>query len=475
MYYRKVKTDEKLRKFIDVNTGKPVPSLGYWSTMLMIIVRYFHEPTIVGLLRMSKKYGPVYAMYGVEPTVVFTRPDDVKTILKKIDDFPKRQFPKGSFLHVEPILGSESVANVNGSVWHNQRLLLNKAFFNNAIFFEPMKKKVDICISRWKQNPKNVPIGHDFQKMTLDVLASCIFGVEFDTLNGQISEPLAAYNYSMDRVFNPLRFIFPLFNKMSFLETNKKMFQQLKIFDEYCWSMINDAKKKVQEKKNSNDSSDNGFHSVIELMTENGLSEAEIRDNVSLFFLAGHETTALTLSWLVSLLVRYPEVQEKARKEVFEKVPNETSYEILKELPYLDGLIKETLRIHPPLLQAGNRIVPKDTTLGSVRIPAGFGVGLDFVSMAFDKTIWGDNPEIPKPERWFQATKDQRNAWMPFAIGPRVCIGMNFSLIEQKIFLIELLKTFKDIKLSPTGSVETQLGRFLYTPNFDKLLVDFSK
>jgi len=211
-------------------------------------------------------------------------------------------------------------------------------------------------------------------------------------------------------------------------------------------------------------------------MTENGISEEEIRDNVSLFFLAGHETTALTLAWIVSILVRFPEVQEKARKEVLEKVPSDISQETFKDLPYLDGLIKETLRLHPPLLQLGNRIVHKDTIVGSVKIPAGYSVGLDFVTMAYDEKIWGD-PQIPRPERWFpeNITKEQRNAWMPFSIGPRICIGMSFSLFEQKIFLIELLRTFKDMKLAPNGSVETQRGRFLYTPDFDKLIVDFSK
>jgi len=210
-------------------------------------------------------------------------------------------------------------------------------------------------------------------------------------------------------------------------------------------------------------------------MYENGVPEETIRDNVSVFFLAGHETTSTALSWILTILVKYPEVQEKARKEVFERIPGEVTYDSLKELPYIDGLIKEGLRIYPPAPAIGGRYAANDSVVGTVRIPAGTYIELNLISMAHDPKIWND-PEVVRPERWYNEnlTKEQRSAWMPFSVGPRICIGMSFSLFEQKIFLINLLKKFKHIKLAPTGEIKYRKGGF-NAPDTDKFIVQFIK
>jgi len=214
--------------------------------------------------------------------------------------------------------------------------------------------------------------------------------------------------------------------------------------------------------------------SIIELMYENNVPEDVIRDNVSLFFLAGHETTSSSLSWIVATIASNQEVQDKARKEVFEKIPNELTYENVKELPYIEGLIKEILRLYPGVRSLGGRFVPKETILGHVRIPAGAFVSADLVTMHYSKKIWGD-PLVIRPERWFleNLTKDQRNAWMPFSIGPRVCIGMNFSLLEQKIFLVNLLKRFKEIKLAAGAEITHKNTALINSPDTEKLIVNF--
>jgi len=210
-------------------------------------------------------------------------------------------------------------------------------------------------------------------------------------------------------------------------------------------------------------------------MYENNVSEEIIRDNVSLFFLAGHETTSSSLSWIVAKIATLPEVQEKARKEVFEKIPQELTFENLKELPYIEGLIKEILRLYPGVRSIGGRMVSQDTTLGHVFLPAGTIVQGDLITMSYSPKIWGD-PQVVRPERWYpeNLTKEQRNAWMPFSQGPRVCIGMSFSLIEQKIFLVNLLKRFKEIKLAPKAVIKSKIGGIINCPDTDSLIVQFT-
>jgi cytochrome P450 len=333
-------------------------------------------------------------------------------------------------------------------------------------------------MTKWENKPR-VSVGDDLKKLTLDVLATCIFGLDFDTLNGKLSEPLAAYHYSVNSAFSPLRFMLPWVNKLP-LKWNTEMYRNLSIFDKYIWGIMDQTKKRMQEKKE--DQTENSNHlesqtkSLIELMYESNVPEATIRDNVSTFFIAGHETTANSLAWLISVLVSHPEIQQKARQEVLDKAPNELTYDSLKELNYIDALIKESLRMYPPGTIANGRFAKNDTVIGHVRVPAGTFVDLNHISMAHDPKIWGD-PSVIRPERFFpeNLTKEQRNAWTPFSGGPRICIGMSFSLLEQKIFLVSLLKRFQDIKLDPQGEINPIHGGMQnYSPDMSKLILQLN-
>jgi len=368
---------------------------------------------------------------------------------------------------------------VNNPEWHDQRSLLNKAFVSNSVFFQPICKKVNTCLDKWENQLQKLSVGSDLQKLTLDVLASCIFGLDFDTLNGKFSEPLEAYNYSVETAFNPIRFLFTFVNKLP-LKSNETMFTQLHTFDKYCWQIMDDTKKKMEEKKNQSETINNEKKSVslIELMYENNLADNKIRDNISTFFLAGHETTATSLGWLIGILVSHPDVQQKARQEILDKIPGEVTLDSLKELYYIDGLIKECARFFPPVPSISGRKAVKDSVVGNTHIPAGTPIQLDFITMAHNPKIWGD-PEVVRPERWFQEniTKEQRNAWMPFSGGPRICIGMNMSLLEQKIFLVYFLKRFQQVKLAPTGKITPKIGglSITYSPDGDKLILELEK
>jgi len=376
--------------------------------------------------------------------------------------------------HAKQLIGgSLNIVAVNHEEWHGQRSLLNKAFTSNSLFFQPILKKVNLCVSQWA-NQSSVSC-HDLKKLTIDVLATCIFGLDFDTLSGNYSEPLEAYHYSLDSAFHPLRLFVPLVNKLPG-KRNEEMYRNLSIFDKYIWGIMDQTKKSIQEKKENqtgNSNLEGKTKSLIELMYENTLPEATIRDNVSTFFIAGHETTANSLAWLIAILVSHPEVQQKARQEVLEKASNELTYDSLKELTYLDGLIKEGLRMYSPVPIINGRYAKKDSIIGNIRVPAGTYIDLNHITMANDPKVWGD-PTVVRPERWLpeNLTKEQRNAWTPFSGGPRICIGMNLSLLEQKLFLVSLLKKFKEIKLDPQGEVTPiHEGLLTYSPNLDKLII----
>jgi len=480
--YLELRSLKVYRQIIDMRTGKPIRVAGGYLKSIFNFARSRYDLVLAENARkVGLANGPVYGSYSFGPSIALCDPEDVKTVLKRIDDFPKDVGVfQNNFEHAKEILGSSNIAAVNNPEWHGQRSLLNKAFVSNSIFFQPMCKKIETCLSKWESQQKEVCVGNDLQNLTLDVLASCIFGMDFDSLNGKLAEPIEAYNYSVESAFNPIRYLFSFVNKLP-LKSNEEMYKHLNIFDKYCWQIMDETKKNMEAKKNRNEIDINNNQrdiSLIEMMYESNLPEQTIRDNTSTFFLAGHETTSNSLAWLLSLLVTHPDVQQKARQEILDKIPGEVTFDSLKELPYIDGLIKEGLRMFPPVPLMTSRKVVKDSVIGNVKVPAGTYIDINIIAMANDPKIWGD-PEIVRPERWFteNITKEQRNAWIPFSNGPRICIGFNFSLLEQKIFLVYLLKRFQQVKLAPTGVVTPKIGglSITYSPVMEKIILQLEK
>jgi len=387
-----------------------------------------------------------------QPTVTIADPHLVKEVIKKINEYPKEQLPNGFF---KTLLGGDhSLIRINNPTWHDHRVILNKAFTSNKVFFEPMERKVLQCVARWKGG-EPVSVEVDLQKMTLDVLATCIFGNDFNTLNGDSSEPLAAYNYCKENAFSFLGLIISNYSQLP-LPFNVRWKKEMAKFDAYCHSIIEQAKKSMEVQENTTEENTKS-KSLVALMIEGGMMERYIQGNVRSFFIAGHETTTASLLWVIGLIAKNQDVQAKARKEVLENIKNGFKYETLKDLNYLDWIIHETMRFYPIVPAITQRYAATATTIGNFYIPEKTIIQLDFVSILHDKEIWGD-PENFRPERFDPEilTKEQRSAWIPFSYGPRICIGMNFSLMEQKIFLATILREFSSIKLSENSVIEPE-------------------
>jgi len=133
------------------------------------------------------------------------------------------------------------------------------------------------------------------------------------------------------------------------------------------------------------------------------------------------------------------------------------------------------MRVHPAVSAIGGRQILKEMILGDWKIPEGSVIQLDLTSMLYDPRIWGD-PHVFRPERWSpeNLTKEQRTVWMPFSYGPRICIGMNFSLLEQKIFLSTILREYSKIEFAPGGEMVIDTNT-LNSPSLEKLKIRCTK
>lgn len=187
-----------------------------------------------------------------------------------------------------------------------------------------------------------------------------------------------------------------------------------------------------------------GLLARAESSEDGALDSSEIRDQVLVFLLAGHETTATSLAFALHLLARHPEQQSRARAEAVSILAGRTpeAYD-LDALPYLTQVLKETMRLYPAAPVIGRRAVA-DAVVGGHTIPAGADVVVAPWVTQRHPRYWED-PDCFDPDRFAPGTeKDRpRYAWFPFGGGPRACIGQHFSMLESVLALAMILRDYE--------------------------------
>lgn len=172
------------------------------------------------------------------------------------------------------------------------------------------------------------------------------------------------------------------------------------------------------------------------------MTTEEIRDNLLTFIVAGHETTALTLSWALYLCAFDPAVQDRARAEAHSVLGTRSATaEDVARLPFIRQVIDETLRLYPPAAFL-SRTAQKDDELCGREVRRGDTVILPIYALHRHKKLW-ENPDRFDPDRFAAGHKTDRFAFLPFGDGPRICIGANFAIQEAVIILATLLARFR--------------------------------
>ena len=188
------------------------------------------------------------------------------------------------------------------------------------------------------------------------------------------------------------------------------------------------------------------------------LTDDEIIAQCILFFLAGFETTASTIAHALFEFTKHPEVQEKLYEEVNEKIRDldpkklDKYYEtIVNDIPYLDAVLKETLRMYPVLPRVERRLDADSYELGGVQLKRHDLVEISTVSVHYDEKNY-TNPFKYDPERFMPENKKNLNpyAYVPFGMGPRNCVGMRFAYQEAKICIAALSQKFIFTKSAKT-------------------------
>ncbi|KAL9961256.1 hypothetical protein ACROYT_G030165 [Oculina patagonica] len=197
---------------------------------------------------------------------------------------------------------------------------------------------------------------------------------------------------------------------------------------------------------------------LLEAYDAGDISREGVREEVDTFMFEGHDTTAAGITWALYLLGRHPAIQEQVREEVdsfFEQKPEKLTVDGMKELRYLECVIKESQRLFPSV-PFFSRSTTEDCYLDGYFVPKGTAVGVSTIGLHRNPEVWPAPLEF-NPDRFLPENSQGRHpyAFVPFSAGPRNCIGQRFAILEEKTILAHILHNFNIASTQSFDDVKT--------------------
>ncbi|EJS9944428.1 cytochrome P450 [Campylobacter coli] len=446
----------------------PKPYKNKASTLLTFLLK--RRSWLDGLYERSYKMQTGYVKMPNFDLYVINDTKEVKRMM--VDEV--REFPKSAFLHelLSPLLG-ESIFTTNGEVWKKQRELLRPSFEMTRInkVFNLMSEAVADMMDRFSKYPNHAVIEVDeaMTFITADVIFRTIMSSKLD--EGKGKKILNAFvTFQEQSVHTAMRRMFRFPKWLSYVLGDRKRTKAGDVIRQVLSDIIKPRYDAVSSGKAENFEDILGsLLLVVDADTNKRFSFEEILDQVAMLFLAGHETTASSLTWTLYLLSLYPKEQEKAYEEITQVLQGgaiEISH--LRQFKYLTNIFKESLRLYPPVGFFA-REAKKDTQVRDKLIKKGSGVVIAPWLIHRHEEFW-TNPHGFNPSRFEGEYK--KDAYLPFGVGERICIGQGFAMQEAILILANILKTYK-LELEE-GFVPDVVGR-LTVRSANGMRIKFSK
>jgi cytochrome P450 len=424
----------------------------------------------------AREYGSAYRwrIAGRE-FVTLADPQAVAAVLR---DRPEgfRRTPRLSEIADE--LGFSGLFSANGERWKRQRPMVMASFdpTHTRAYFPTLARVTERLAGRWHgaaARKESIDLQADLMRYTVDVTAGLAFGADINTLE---SDDEIIQNH-LDRIFPALqrRLLAPVsyWHHIKF-KADRELDHHVEALRVAVAGFIAQARERLAADPSRREHPQNLIETMVVERDREGslLDDADVSGNVLTMLLAGEDTTANTLAWLVYLLHRHPEAQATARAEVDRVIgPGgvPARHEQLAELPVLEACANEAMRLKPvaPVILAQ---ALRDTVVADIAIPKGTILMLLMRPGAVDAERFPD-PERFDPQRWLDggtgvpAPTSARRASMPFGAGPRLCPGRYLAMQEIKAALAMLLARFEIVAVdTPDGGEPEERMEFTMFP-----------
>ncbi len=395
------------------------------------------DDAIRRMTALFARHGDIYRFYSPARRAeswVIHHPDDVKRVLVS----NHRNYTKGSGLDRVRILLGNGIMTSEGDLWKRQRYMMQPFFHRRVI--ARFGELVDACnnrfIAKWEAQAARgelVNVTDDMSELTLEIVLQSIFGTDL----ARLAEEMGANPFDIvTRVpARDLRFAyrFRQLTKLVAALIARRRAEKIEHFD--FLGMLMDARDKE---------------------TGSPMSERELIDEVMTLIVAGHETTASGLNWTWYLLSQNPRAEALLHEEIDGNPEKPTpSLVEMESLPYTKNVCDEALRMYPPGWLLSRRTIGPDL-LSGYTVPAGTDVLLCLYLLHRHPRYWKE-PEAFRPERFDAAHEAERPrfAYMPFAAGPRHCIGETLALYEMYVHLYKVARRYR-LTYVPHGPLELE-------------------
>ncbi|GAB3175911.1 cytochrome P450 [Telluribacter humicola] len=391
---------------------------------------------------------------GRDITVLLTA-EDAKHVLQENN----RNYHKSEAYKILAIFLGNGLLNSEGDFWRRQRKLAQPAFYKQrlALMTDMMVHETQVLLAEWKKHDHSQArdITADMLSLTLNIVTKALFSTDVGDRVAGISGALNDIMHYSDNALKsfvniPLKYPTP--GNLRYLNAVKKV-------EGLIYDIINN--RRDESARNPDVRYDDLLDMLLHARDEEtgeGMSDKQVRDEVTTIFMAGHETTANALSWALYVLAQHPKVQKRLREEVIQVVGDEgvPTFESARQLGYTLQVVQEVMRLYPPAWMVGRRTLTPDYIGGYTIKPDSYVLVSPYV-LHRHPNYW-HQPEVFNPDRFApEAIKERPTyAYIPFGGGPRMCIGNNFALLEMQVVLALLVRDFDIQLLYPGQRVESE-------------------
>lgn len=363
-------------------------------------------------------------------------PELVDLVLKtRPDDFPKSNRIREG---LNPLLGN-SVFVTNGEVWKRQRRIIDPAFEGGRLkdTYPAMLAAARSAVARMQEGEAEVE--EAMSHAAADVIFRTLFSIPIENdIAARVFREFRAYQRTQPilniAAFLPLPRWFPRLHRRA-TKASARIIRSL-------IAQLTEGRAAEIAAGTAPDDLATKIMTTADPLTGQRFASAEMVDQVAIFFLAGHETSASALAWALYLLALYPDIQDRVAAEVA-GLPDNPTFSEVSRLKFTRDVFRETLRLYPPVpMMVRENTCPED--FRGRKVTPGAQVVLSPWHQHRHERLWA-NPDGFDPDRWQtpEGRESSRAAYMPFSAGPRVCTGAGFAMVEGPLLLALLIRTFR--------------------------------
>ena len=428
---------------------------GLRTPAIVQVVRWLRRP-IPLLEECAARFGDAFSLRfpGFPPLALFSAPAAIKEIFTADPD--ELRAGEANFI-IAPVVGRSSLLLLDGARHRRERKLLMPPFHGERmrLYGDVMRTIAADAIDRWPTGA-SFAVHPEMQRITMNVILRTVFGIDK-------GERLVALRERLTRMIefgtsNPSMGIPWLQLDLGTLTPWGRFKRLLRDVDIILYDEF--ARRRATGTADRSD--------ILSLLLDardedgNAMSDQELRDEMITLLLAGHETTATSLAWVVHRLVEHPDVLARVSDELRSVGGGSPiAPDHVGALEYLDATIKETMRLNP-IIPAVGRALARSTCIAGHDLPAGTVVGPCIYLTHRRPDVW-DHPERFAPER-FLGRKPDPYEYLPFGGGVRHCLGAAFAMYEMKIVLAEMLSRV-ELRRAPGVTVRLVRRGLTFAPS----------